>query len=446
MRLSVILLALVLSMTGCSDRAVNNTKKTPGADKGGPITDSGVGKSDLKVTPPAACKKVPADQDRDVDVLFVMDNSGSMEQEQKNARVNFAKLVDGLRLSPTTDKLLNLRIGVVSTDLGAGNLYTDNACQLDGDKGKLHNKAQIAGCRPPTDAWIEYQEDKGLITTNVPGSGTAIQKVKDAFNCIAALGTDGCGFEQTLMSAKRALDPAVNVNPGFLRNGDPCQAGREDAILAVMFLTDEDDCSAANAQLYDPSQQGLNDPLGPLTSFRCFEFGVKCECPGKSKCDRFTTGVRKNCVPGGQYLHKVENFTQFFQNLKKSPARDSATGKCMDVPNTRRLVMAAIAGPADPVEVGVQGQYPILKPSCSSSQGFAVPAVRIKSLVRAFAKPLTAQEIKDIKAKVRNIPYFVDGNGTWRGENFSSICASDFSPALQRFAEQIKAARGTRCQ
>jgi hypothetical protein len=354
--------------------------------------------------------------------------------------------VDGLRLSPTTDKLLNLRIGVVSTDLGAGNLYKDNACQPDGDKGKLHNKARIAGCSPPTDAWIEYKEHKGLITTNVPGSGTAIQKVKNAFNCIAALGTDGCGFEQTLMSAKKALDPKTNVNPGFLRNGDACKAGREDAILAVMFITDEDDCSAANPQLYDPSQQGLNDPLGPLTSFRCFEFGVKCECPGKSKCDRFTTGVRKNCVPSGQYLHKVENFVQYFQNLKKSPARDPATGKCTDKPNTRRLVMAAIAGPADPVEVGVQGSYPMLKPSCSSSQGFAVPAVRIKSLVRAFAKQLTAQEIKDIKAKVRNIPYFVDKSGTWRRENFSSICSSDFAPALQRFAERIKAARGTRCQ
>ena len=239
------------------------------------------------------------------------------------------------------------------------------------------------------------------------------------------------------MSAQKALDPTSNINSGFLRNDDPCKANREDALLAVVFITDEDDCSAANPQLFDPSQQGLNDPLGPLTSFRCFEFGVSCTCPGKAKCDRFTQGARKNCVPGGQYLHKVENFISFFKNLKKLPDADAITGKCTGKANPGRVIMAAISGPSDPVEVGVQGGYPTLKPSCSSSQGFAVPAVRVNALVQAFAKELTVQEISDIKAKKRVIPYFVDANDKWREQNVTSVCSSDFAPALKRLGERI---------
>ena len=254
-----------------------------------------------------------------------------------------------------------------------------------------------------------------------------VVQVKNGFQCIALLGLNGCGFEQTLQSARRALDPVLNVNPGFYR---------KDAMLAVIFISDEDDCSAQNPKLYDPTKRGLTDPLGPLTSFRCFEFGVKCTCPGKPKCDRFTQGPRKNCVPGGTYLHKVTDYIKFFANLKKTPA-----GK----PHPQRVIMSAIVGPTDKVEVGVDGKNPTLKPSCQSSAGFAVPAIRIKALAHAFARQLSAQEVKDIKNKTKIIPHWIDGTGKYRTENTYTICAPDFSPALGRFGADIVAAMGTRC-
>ena len=391
------------------------------------------------------CKVQPLFLDKDVDILFVVDDSGSMGEEQQKLRAQFPRLIEALKSKKLGGKLPNVRIGVVSTDLGAGNLYVDNACVTDGDKGKLHNKAQIAGCTLPKDAWIEYRDTDGVITTNIPGAGDSVKKVKDAFSCIGTLGTAGCGFEQTILSAQKALDPTLNINAGFLRNGDPCKANREDALLAVVFITDEDDCSAANPQLFDPSQGGLNDPLGPLTSFRCFEFGVKCDCVGKAKCDRFTTGQRKNCVPGGQYLHKMENFVSFFKNLKKRPDRDATSGKCTGKANPDRVIMAAIAGPTGNVSVEMVGGMPSLKPSCSSSGTLAAPAVRIKALVHAFAEELTVQEVADIKAKQQNTPYYVDSAGKWRAENFTSICNSDFSPALERLGARIIDRLGTLC-
>jgi hypothetical protein len=404
-----------------------------------------------------------------VDLLFVIDNSQSMADEQENLRDNFPKLIDALRsdkLGPDGSgkpcsasdtsgcKIPNLHIGIVSTDLGAGNYGLGGCERAGGDRGKLQNKATTAWCTPPTDAYISYHEGR----TNVPGAGTdPIQKVKDAFSCIAKIGVNGCGFEQTLEASRRALDPALGVNPGFLRN-DPGQA--QDALLAVVYISDEDDCSASNPQLYDNSQQGLTDPLGPLTSFRCFEFGVHCDCAGGSRCTRTTRGPRSSCVPGSQsggasYLHRVDNYKGFFSSLKRTPD---------NVPNPRRVIMAAIAGPTSSVVVDMDGTIPLLKPSCYTKQGDegAVPAIRIKALVHHFARELTPTEIDRVlnpQSSADKIPCFVDhgsnkegpcvaaarGQGTWREDNFSSICTTDFSPAFKNLGQRIGEGLGTQC-
>ena len=300
----------------------------------------------------------------DVDFLFVVDNSGSMEQEQKNLATNFPRLISKL------GKAMNsYRVGVISSDMGAGKLYVDNACITGGDGGKLQTKARVSGCTPPKDPWISVTPTG----SNVPGGD-----ISGAFSCIARLGTGGCGFEQTLESAYMALSPGIN--PGFLR---------KDAALALVIISDEDDCSASSDTLFDPSQQGLNDPLGPVTSFRCFEFGVTCDIN-----DRFKKGVRKGCLPKASgYLHPVDRYLKQLKQLK--PAG--------------QVVVSAIVGPASPVEVTAQGNYPTLKPSSSSSAGFAVPSVRLSHLVKAFGK---------------------------RG-SLNSICDSDFSPALDALGDLV---------
>jgi hypothetical protein len=409
------------------------------------------------------CTLQPLFLDKDVDLLFVIDNSQSMGDEQENLKQNFPKLIDALRTDklgpdgsgkPCTAndtsgcKIPNVRIGIVSTDLGAGN-YGIAGCEgSGGDQGKLQNRATSATCTPPTDAYISYHEGQ----TNVPGAGRdPIQRVKDAFSCIAGIGIQGCGFEQTLEASRRALDPSLQVNPGFLRN---------DALLAVVYITDEDDCSASNPQLYDPTQRGLTDPLGPHTSFRCFEFGVHCDCAGGSTCTRTTVGPRQNCVPGSMtggtasYLHTVDIYKRFFNTLKT----------VNNEPNPRRLIMAAIAGPTSPVVVEMDGTIPTLKPSCYTRQGDdgSVPAIRIKALVHHFAKKLTRNEksrVLNPQSPADRIPCFVDyGNGregpcvaaardrgTWKEDNFTSICTTDFSPALKRLGQRIVGALGTLC-
>jgi hypothetical protein len=227
---------------------------------------------------------------------------------------------------------------VVSTDLGAGSYGLPSCEQPGGLGGKLQSKARSAYCPVPTNPYIAY--DRG--TTNVVNcTGDAVDCVKQSFACIARLGTQGCGFEAQLEAARKALSPSVN--PDFVR---------DDALLAIVFLTDEDDCSAHTAALFDPASQGLSDPLGPLSSFRCFEFGVKCD-----KNDRNALGARKNCAPdeNSPYLYSPSTYVRFFSALKAK---------------REHVIVTAIAGPTEPVAVGKDGQNPGLQPSC---QYFVVP-------------------------------------------------------------------------
>ena len=367
----------------------------------------------------------PQFTDKEVDILFVIDNSESMKHEQTNLAKQFPKLINALRSPKLGDGLPNIRIGVVSTDLGAGN--NSSICAPGGDLARLQHSAQANGCNvTPKQPWISYHEGK----TNVRNSKStdAVTQVQQAFSCIAQLGIAGCGFEQPLEVARRALDPAVNANPGFLRN-DP--ANNRDALLAVIFITDEDDCSAANPQIFEREATSF----GPFTSFRCFQHGVSCKCPG-GNCTPGTLGPRSDCKPAGKHLRNVDGYIDFFKKLKKTPDGKS---------NYRRVIMAAIAGDTDKVNVIMEDGAPTVNNKCSN--GFpakAAPAIRLKRLVHAFAHQLSASEVAEIKAG-KKTPYFVDASGAWREENFTTICSADFSSALERIGKTIVANLGTLC-
>jgi hypothetical protein len=350
-------------------------------------------------------KVYPLSLEKDIDILFVLDNSNSMGLEQENLRKNFPKFIEALRAPSLNNKIPNVHLGVISTDLGAGN-YSLPSCEVsNGDGGKLLAQPRQAGCVGPSKSYIEYIE--GVTNINNPAVGDPIDKVKQAFQCIAEIGTGGCGFESTIEAARRALDPKLNRNPGFIR---------KDAFLAVVFITDEDDCSAQKPQLFDPNQNQINDPLGPLTSFRCFEFGVQCDCPGGA-CKRTSMGARKSCKPAHNWLYKVEDYKRFFEGLKPKG----------------RLLMFAVAGPTDKVEVGMDNQNPSLRPSCQTSLGSAAPAIRIKALIDGIDKG-------------ENQGYFNEGtNHNYTQSLDVNICSPDYSPALRLLGRKIVAALGGQC-
>jgi hypothetical protein len=290
---------------------------------------------------------------RDIDILYVFDNSSDRGTYDK-----MASQLDLLqsRLSEIDGQLPNLHVGVTTTDLGtrgtkdiaprppvvncageggAGNLITFNSSAPLGSY--LEDLRGPDGSRARNYATGNLSLELGLLTNPQPGTAN-----------------NGCEFEQPLEAMRRALDP--ETNPGFIRDG---------AMLSVVFLTNEDDCSFQTGALLEP-----NDPnLGPLASFRCTEQGVICDEP-----DPRRPGVRTNCRPreDSQYIVPVGEYKTFLEKYKK---------------NSRDVVVSAVAGPRNPFEVGdIAG--PKLLPSCQGAGGSGWPAVRIGAIVDSFGGAL----------------------------------------------------------
>jgi hypothetical protein len=201
-------------------------------------------------------KAVP---NRDLDILFVVDNSPSMIEEQQSLAANFPLMIDAL--SQLDGGLPNLHIGVVTSDLGTSGSQTAPANGIGAGPGACvglgmaGNLVQVGGM---TEHFLSDVDDgTGARMTNYTGA------LRDEFGMLALVGDQGCGFEQHLGAMRRALD-ANPTDAGFLR---------PDANLAVVVLADEDDCSIADSAFFSTD----TSTLGPLQSFRCFRFGVECD-------------------------------------------------------------------------------------------------------------------------------------------------------------------------
>ncbi len=332
---------------------------------------------------------------RAVDLLFVVDNSGSMGDEQMRLKRQFPLLMHELRTM--RGGLPDLHIGVTSTDLGAGMFQVAYCEQVGGDAGNLLTGSctnpvgapYIVDVTPQRCEIIREETSNTCLshtcdqqscahepsTTIVVDSQTGCprcrnytdESLEEVFSCMAELGTMGCGFEQPLEAMYKALDSSNRNNEGFLR---------DNAYLGVVLLTDEDDCSASNPELYDDQQTDMDSTLGPPT-FRCFEHGITCDIDSRTH-----EGLRQYCVPredADALVHPLSRYVQFLQALK----------------DPRMIVLSAIAGPVQPsnsgdgdgfdITVGLDEQYdPEVQPSCSNPMGSAIPALRIHSLVSAF--------------------------------------------------------------
>jgi hypothetical protein len=328
----------------------------------------------------------PQSVERDLDILLVFSTSAPAT-EQAALAGQLPRLIEGLRTpglggigcsynNPGACFIPDVHIGVITADLGVGD-YDVPGCTPGGDGAKLASKPRLPGCTPPSDPFISYVDEQ----TNIPaGAGDPVERVKEALSCIAPLGAQGCRFQQPLEAARRALEAPP---PGFLREG---------AFLAIVIVTSEDDCSAARPELFDPSSQTLADPLGPLTSYRCFERGVSCD-----RNDR-APGPRKECKPAGDHLRPVEEYAAAFKKLKKSG----------------RLMVYSLAGPLEPIEVTLEGGVLALRPTCTGEGRSARPALRLAALAEGLAWQGRYNE----------------SSNWWPGGSAVDLCSADLAPLM----------------
>lgn len=211
-------------------------------------TDDGGVEPDVPVDVPEeeAPPVVPAPA---VDLVFVLDSSGSMLEEQALLQAALPELIGAL-LDPPRDgtgeylypPVKNLHAGVISGDLGTANFLV-TTCEDDpewGDGGALLNTPRLTGCEESYPPYLTYE-----IGPEENPDPVEVQGLEMDLGCIGVLGTDGCGFQQPLEALSRAL--TVQTEPGGPNEGFL----REDTLLGVVFISDDDDCSVENPAFFD---------------------------------------------------------------------------------------------------------------------------------------------------------------------------------------------------
>ncbi len=139
---------------------------------------------------------------RSADLLFVVDSSASMAEEQALLGENFEAFV-----AVVEGSYADFQLGIVTTDVSA--------------------------------------EDAGVLRGGIMGPDT--DDLATVFLENIAVGTEGSRDEQGLEAARMALSPAIN--PGLLR---------DEAQLNVVFVSDEDDHSPDEVAVYLDELRGLS--------------------------------------------------------------------------------------------------------------------------------------------------------------------------------------------
>jgi len=388
-----------------------------------------------------------------LDLLLMIDDSQSMAPLQAKLAQQLPNLLNGMR-DPTTGQYPDLHVGVVSSSMGGGAWGNVNQCVAGyhpgDDGGKLQQGPGGAGSGACSmlhmgAKFLANGDGSASSAPNFDGDiGTAVQ-------CMTALGDGGCGFEMPLKSVMYALnkarDPLDPDNGGFLR---------PEARLAVILLTNEDDCSLADSSLLlDPAINSATDQtgLGALQSYRCNEFGHLCGgAPPPHGYDFATstfnlatgtyrtaagpgTGgvVLNDCVSAdengktdpllrdpmgtpdptmGHLFPTISQFVGYLRSLKANPADvfvSAIAGPTTAADGTSLYRVFAQVNPAANSELDPVVDHSCVQTDANGQVEYADPAVRIHQVVDAFG-----------------------ANGT-----FYPICASDYSAATQSIASSI---------
>jgi hypothetical protein len=442
----------LVALTGCNidykvvEAEEGDGTSSPGADGGGAEpSGSGWGSGSDPVGPDSGapsgdicrrggeCLDVSVTNIDKVDLLFVVDNSGSMAEEQAALIAQFPKLIgvlatgdrdaDGNNDFPPAK---NMHLGVVSSDLGLVGVTGIDKCLGLGDDGVMNDdpSPQVPGCDQAYPRFLTYTA--GIYTPEATANDLA---------CIATLGTDGCGFEQPLETALKALwsaddalvtflpDPQGNgamgqgdnggMNAGFLRS-NPVEGL---SLLSIVLLSDEDDCSLKDTGILRP--EPYLDPSAP-TGQRLLTQGLNTRCHRNPdalyRTERYVNAFRA-LRPGHEDLVQFSAIVGVPSETVASVPDDygkseSARAQFYAGIRDHELMQPRIddKGTPDP-------QDDSLHTSCDTSNGKAYPPNRIVDVAESF------------------------------GENglVQSICQDDFGPAIDAIIDRMAVRLGAKC-
>jgi hypothetical protein len=296
-----------------------------------------------------------------IDLLFVIDNSGTMGEEQLNLAQNFPLLIQqlqGLTDSAGVPVYPSVNVMVTTTDFGhplctqfekpdyeprrGAPVYEGCNARINRFTGLGNNplvleEACTTNC--PTDLAPADQ----FIHFDVGGSNVPLDNVAQALSCIGPQGIDGCGYEAQLESMLQALNPeacwnnpdteACEAHPEWGQFNKPFL--RDGALLAIAMVTDEAECSVAAPGGFtyftnpDNNQYWEINPNGDapqVSSAVCWNAGVSCSGPD-------ATGLYTDCVSTDNgVLHPTERYISYLDYLVNDRNKDVVMLGILGVP------------------------------------------------------------------------------------------------------------------
>jgi hypothetical protein len=373
-----------------------------------------------------------------VDLLFMVDNSGSMTDKQNSLKAQFPHMIQvlstGMRRANDPapfPPVKDMHLAVVSSDMGVVGVPDVMGCDPNGgDDGRLKNASSgDPGCQASYPPFLSYD-----------ASRDNPMQIGVDFACIASLGSTGCNYENQLESPFKALWPSVYVdakgnvvtpNPyTFLAPPGGVSTGRGDlappegsagflrreanspSVLGIVLLTDEDDQSSKNTAYLsanDPSARQAVQVRPWMNAQNLYEVqryidGFKMLRPGSENLVVFAaiTGVPTDLVDD-----RARANTDFTNDAQRNSYYDR-------IANDPRMRQTVLNNPF----AGGSG----FAPACTRTNSMrqmesATPARRILDVVRGFG-----------------------ANGT-----IQSICADDYGPGMDAIIEIIARQLGAVC-
>ncbi|MGE0790713.1 MAG: hypothetical protein AB7S26_33880 [Sandaracinaceae bacterium] len=344
---------------------------------------------------------------RPLDLLLVINDSISMAEEQANLARELPSII-GILLSGDFDRdgdgfgdgepgdedfrpVDAMNVAVVTTDMGSGGFMVGGCPVRElGDDGLFRTRgADAPGCTTVYPGFLRYRG----------GDADAFQR---SVACVAQTGNAGCGIEQPFEAALKALSPAAPTSwtrPGYTAptfldgvghgDGENDRFMHENGILAILLVSDDDDCSVRDPSLFDGHDM------------------------------RYATSVNLRCVVNEDpLLQPIQRYVDGFLQLRGDPSLvvfSAVVGVPRDLAPTgsERTDYDGILADARMQRVVDPMTRTDVIPSCDEpGTGLAYPPVRTLELAR------------EIEAR---------GGGS----RVASICGSSFAPALLPVIERL---------
>ncbi len=318
-----------------------------------------------------------------VDLLLMIDNSNSMAEEQAAISRELPLLIRALTTGDIDDDgtlefpaVRDLHVGVISTDMGSLGYNVPTCTSILGDDGAMRNQGNPALSGGPACPATFPAAFFSFI-----GGAPRDRFIRDV-QCVAVVGTGGCGFEQPLEAVLKALTPSTAATRFLgtsetgptLGQGDRANAGflRDDSVLAVVVLTDEEDCSVLDPRIF----QVEGGPYNVELNIRCSQYPE-----AQQPVSRYSQGLRA--------LRASHPNRFVFSAIVGVPAQLlPRAGEAIDY-------AAILNDPAMEHRIDPASMFPnrFLIPSCQTASGAASAPRRIVELTRDLGSNGTLHSI-----------------------------------------------------